>query len=189
MRTGTGPWRLGARLGAWVTTWSSGTARPPQQGALGCRMVTSLGAGRGSRRWFPAGLSPPPSLSLAALPHARVGGTSPASSSLSNPEGGKEPRHFPACKLQRDPPRPPGSSSGNFFSPVSWEPEDRQVAVQHPTRVSEPSLRLLAARPLPCGSCPGTLLCVGCGLAPIALGVRRERRERCDRRSAVTPCS
>lgn len=187
VRAATGPRRPGARLGAWAATRSSGTARPPQQGALGRRAANGLGAGRGgrgSRRWFPAGLSPPPSLSPAALPRARGGGTSPASSSLSNPEGGKEPRRFPACKLQRGPPRPPGSCSGNFLGRAAPEPRRRQAAARHRVRVSARSLRLLAARPRPRGSCPGTLLCVGCGPAPIVPGARRELR---DRRSAGTP--
>lgn len=168
-------------------TRSSGTARPPQQGALGRRAATGPGAGRGgrgSRRWFPAGLSPPPSLSPAALPRARVGGTSPVSSSLSNPEGGKEPRRFPACKLQRDPPRPPGSCSGNFLGRAAPELGRRHVAARLPARVSQPSPRRLVVRPRPRGRCPGTLLCVGCGPAPIALGARREPR---DRPSAGTP--
>lgn len=37
VRAGTEPRRPGARLGAWAATRSPGTARPPQQGALGRR--------------------------------------------------------------------------------------------------------------------------------------------------------
>lgn len=177
----------GSAGGVGGDTRSSRTARSSQQGALGRRTATGLGAGRGgrgSRRWFPGGLSPPPSLSPAALPLARVGGTSPVSSSLSNPEGGKELLRFPACKLQRDSPRPPGSCSGNFLGRAAPEPGKRHVAARLRARVSQPSPRLLVVRPRPRGSCPGTLLCVRCRPAPIALGAGREPR---DRPSAGTP--
>lgn len=88
------------------------------------------GAGRGgrwSRRWFPG-----PALFSSPFPFSRlpslspgVGGTSPASSSLSNREGGKEPpalsclpANFSGTRVSNSPPRPqPGSCSSNFLWP------------------------------------------------------------------------
>ena len=125
--------RREAPAGSVAATWET---RDPATvpGRLGCAQARGYhlpaGAGRGgrwSRRWFPG-----PALFSSPFPFSRlpslspgVGGTSPASSSLSNREGGKEPpalsclpANFSGTRVSNSPPRPqPGSCSSNFLWP------------------------------------------------------------------------
>lgn len=169
------PWAL---EGSGAATWESPDCAAVPAAARSAetrgRQLPS-GAGRGgreSRRWFPGPAlfsSPFPFFRLPSLSPG-VGGTSPASSSLSNREGGKEPAALSClpANLSGTPvstrhrghrghraPRPgaaPRTSSRRAArAPRRWEDAARRQAAAAPTLRSPsprlPGLLCLAARP------------------------------------------
>lgn len=142
--------------------------RPGCAQAWGHHLPAGAGrGGRGSRRWFPG-----PALFSSPFPFSRlpsllpgVGGTSPASSSLSNREGGKEPpalsclpANFSGTRVSNSPPRPQlGSCSSNFLWPRG---SGARAAGRSQPGARRPPLGPSGA--LPCGSPGGRLSPLRC---------------------------